>query len=84
MKLSETRHNGETLTLDNLQDSQLLDDRQAGQILGIEVSTLAVWRSTGRYNLPFIKCGRLVRYRAGDIREFLARRTRVHTDSAEV
>lgn len=56
-----------------------VDDKQAAQVLGAKVSTLAVWRSTGRYNLPFLKVGRLVRYRVSDLAEFMSRRTANHT-----
>lgn len=56
-----------------------VDDRQAADTLGVKTSTLAVWRSTGRYNLPFLKVGRLVKYRVSDLAEFLARRTANHT-----
>ena len=38
-------------------------------------NTLAVWRSTGRYNLPFVKIGRLVKYREADLVAFIDRRT---------
>ncbi len=40
--------------------------------LGVPTSTLAVWRSTGRVELPFVKVGGHVRYRPEDIRRFLA------------
>lgn len=59
-----------------------VDDKQAAVALGIKASTLSVWRSTGRYNLPFMKVGRLVRYRLSDLAEFLARRTSEHTGEA--
>lgn len=42
---------------------------------GIPESTQAVWRSTGRYGLPYIKLGRLVRYRRSEIEAWLASRT---------
>ncbi|MGY3944283.1 helix-turn-helix domain-containing protein [Aeromonas tecta] len=54
-------------------------DKQAAEVLDLKVSTLAVWRSTGRYNLPYFKVGRLVKYRVSDLAEFLARRTAHHT-----
>ncbi len=57
----------------------LLDDKQASIALGLKPTTLCIWRSTGRYNLPFLKVGRLVKYRANDLAEFLARRTAGHT-----
>jgi len=59
-----------------------VDDKQAAQAVGVKVNTLAVWRSTGRYDLPFLKVGRLVRYRVSDLAEFLARRTSDHTGEA--
>lgn len=59
-----------------------VSDKQAADVLGVKASTLAVWRSTGRYALPFIKAGRLIRYRVSDLAEFMARRTELHTGSA--
>lgn len=59
-----------------------VDDKQAACALGVKTSTLAVWRSTGRYKLPYLKVGRLVRYRLADLAEFLARRTTSHTGDA--
>tara|TARA_R110000868_G_scaffold6539_1_gene36875 strand:+ start:2640 stop:2900 length:261 start_codon:yes stop_codon:yes gene_type:complete len=56
-----------------------IDDKQAAAALGVKTSTLSVWRSTGRYNLPYRKVGRLVRYRLTDLAEFLERRTSDHT-----
>ena len=54
-------------------------DKQAAEVLAVKATTLAVWRSTGRYNLPYLKVGRLVKYRISDLAEFLARRTAHHT-----
>ena len=56
-----------------------VDDKLAAEALGVKATTLAVWRSTGRYNLPYLKVGRLVKYRISDLAEFLARRTANHT-----
>ncbi len=56
-----------------------VDDKQAAQVLDVKPSTLAVWRSTGRYRLPYLKVGRLVKYRISDLADFLARRTAHHT-----
>ena len=67
------------ISLAGLEPDQLLDPGQAGAILGVEPSTLAVWRSVGRYSLKYIKVGRLVRYRAGDLAEWLEKRARMHT-----
>lgn len=40
----------------------LVDETGAAAILDVSPGTLSVWRSTGRYGLPFIKVGRKVRY----------------------
>ncbi|MNZ98632.1 Helix-turn-helix domain protein [compost metagenome] len=56
-----------------------INDEEAAAVLGVKKSTLSVWRSTGRYDLKFIKVGRLVRYRISDLAEFLARRSANHT-----
>lgn len=56
-----------------------VDDKQAAEVLDVKSTTLAVWRSTGRYRLPYLKVGRLVKYRISDLAEFLARRTAHHT-----
>ncbi|MCQ1549838.1 MAG: helix-turn-helix domain-containing protein [Candidatus Accumulibacter phosphatis] len=55
---------------------ELVDDKTAAQIIGAKPSTLGVWRSTGRYALPFIKVGRMVRYRRSDLEAWLEKRTR--------
>lgn len=52
-------------------NERLLTKEQVSEILGISVGTLAVWRATKRYNLPYVKSGRLVRYRAEDVQGFI-------------
>lgn len=42
---------------------------------GLKENTLANWRSTQRYTIPYVKAGRKILYRRIDIDEFLARRT---------
>lgn len=56
----------------------LLLPTQTAQILHVTTGTLSVWRSTGRYPLKFVKVGRWVRYRYGDILEFIDLRTKTH------
>jgi len=57
-------------------NKSLLDERQAAAKLDVTPGTLSVWRSTGRYALPFIKVGRKVRYRLTDLDKWLDQRTR--------
>ena len=56
--------------------SDLLNEVQAAVILDTSVGTLQVWRSTGRYKIPFIKIGRNVRYKRADIEAWIESRTR--------
>ena len=58
----------------------LLTREEAAARLGVKAQTLAVWASTGRYSLPFIKVGRLVKYRQADLDAFLIGRTRTRTE----
>ncbi|MHC8331862.1 helix-turn-helix domain-containing protein [Pseudomonas sp. LB3P25] len=54
-------------------------ETDAAEVLGVKPSTLSVWRSTGRHNLPYMKVGRLVRYRLSDLAKFLADSTTTKT-----
>jgi predicted DNA-binding transcriptional regulator AlpA len=56
--------------------ADLLDEQAAAALLTVAPGTLSVWRSVGRYNLPFIKIGRKVRYRRSDLLAWLEKRTR--------
>lgn len=69
------------MTTQNLQNliaagAELLDDHAAAALLDVSPGTLSVWRSTGRYNLPFLKIGSKVRYRRADLLAWLEKRTR--------
>jgi len=67
-------HNdGENMNLND--DDTLLTEAETANQLNTKSETLAVWRSTKRYPLPYIKIGRSVRYRQGDVRAFIKSRT---------
>jgi excisionase family DNA binding protein len=51
---------------------RLLDGREAAAILGITYHTLAVWKCTKRQALPYVKIGRLVKYRRADLEKFIS------------
>jgi excisionase family DNA binding protein len=53
----------------------LLTPPEAAAYLGVTESTLCVWRCVGRYNIQFVKVGRLVKYRKSALDAFLERRT---------
>lgn len=56
--------------------ADLLDDHATAALLDVSPGTLSVWRSTGRYSLPFLKIGRKVRYRRSDVETWMQARTR--------
>lgn len=53
----------------------LLSRKEAANYLGISASTLAIWASVKRYNLPYVKIGHLVKYRRSDLDAFIQSRT---------
>lgn len=53
----------------------LLSRAEAAAFLGITSRALAVWACEGRYALPYIKIGRLAKYRLEDLEAFIERRT---------
>ncbi len=54
---------------------KLLTPERVAELLGVTTQTLAVWRCEKRYNLPYVKVGRLVRYPQSAVAEFLSERT---------
>jgi len=59
----------------SLPKNSLITSDQAAAALNLQPNTLAIWRTTKKYSLPYIKVGRRVCYRVGDILEFLESRT---------
>lgn len=54
---------------------ELLSREDAAKYLSVKPQTLALWACTKRYDLPFVKVGRSVRYRREDLDAFLQSRT---------
>ena len=61
--------------IESLKNSDLLTNDQAANYLGVAPNSLAVWRTTKRYPIKYIKVGRLVKYRISDLNTFLESRT---------
>lgn len=59
----------------NQSTDPLLTPPEAAAYIGVTENTLSVWRCVGRYNIPFIKVGRLVKYRKSALDTFLVSRT---------
>jgi hypothetical protein len=51
---------------------QLLNRNAAALFLDIKPNTLATWACNKRYDLPFIKIGRSVKYQLSDLEAFIA------------
>ena len=62
------------------QKSDLLTRKEAAEYLGVTAHTLAVWACFKRYNLPYVKIGRLVKYRRSDLENFIERQTITQLD----
>ena len=52
-----------------------LNAAQVAMMLGVSTQTLAVWRITGQYGLPFIKVGGRVKYTRDAVERWLTART---------
>ena len=61
------------------EQNTLMTRQQAGEYLRVSPDTLAVWATTGRYDLPYVKIGRRVMYRKVDLDAFIEQRVRVRT-----
>lgn len=60
----------------------LMSAEEVSALIGVSIQTLAVWRCSGRYALPFVRAGRRVRYRRSDVEAWLSRRTVGAVDGA--
>lgn len=65
--------------LSALPPSALLTTAEAAAALGLAAETLSNWRCHGRYALPYVRAGRLIRYRVSDLLAWLDRRSQCHT-----
>jgi excisionase family DNA binding protein len=64
-------------------DDPLLSKPEAAAYLSIAEQTISNWLATGRYKLPYVRVGRLIRFRKSDLDAFIARRTVGASDGIE-
>ena len=57
---------------------EYLTPAQVSVLLQIPKTTLAVWRSTGRVRLAYVKLGHAVRYRRAGVDQFIAANSHGH------
>jgi excisionase family DNA binding protein len=60
-------------------EERYLSEGQVAALLGISERTLQAWRYRGGHTPPFLKLGRTVRYRLGDVKQWLRERERRST-----
>lgn len=58
-----------------MEASGLLQPGDVAALLGVPISTLANWRSSG-YGPPYLRVGKYVRYRLVDVEAWIASRVR--------
>lgn len=58
----------------------LFSPSEAAAYIGVTEGTLSVWRCNKRYDIPYIKVGRLVKYRKSALDDWLVSRT-THTNN---
>lgn len=58
-----------------MDNHNLLNNAEAAALLNIKPGTLNIWRSSKRYNLPYVKVGKAVRYKVEDIEAFIEKNT---------
>ena len=64
------------MSVSQLMKNQLRTPEEAAHQLGLTNSnTLAVWRCTKRYDLEFVRVGRLIRYKQEAIDRFIEENT---------
>lgn len=51
--------------------SPMLNREDAAKYLGISSSTLANWACTRKFNIPYFRLGKAVRYRKSDLDAFI-------------
>jgi len=50
---------------------ETLSQEETAEMLGVRTSTLASWRSSGKYGLKYIKIGKKITYMKKDVKEFI-------------
>lgn len=62
---------------------ELLNNVQAAAYIGVTPGTMEVWRCTKRQPIPFIKVGRLVKYRKSALEKYLDNHTVEYVENFE-
>jgi excisionase family DNA binding protein len=68
---STSQQNPQEVTQQEQRADDLLCTKEAADVLKISKVTMEIWRCTRRQNIPYIKIGRAVRYRRGDLENWI-------------
>lgn len=60
---------------------QFYTTEQVSNLIGVQPNTLEIWRHRG-IGPPFVKMGRLVRYKSADLDAWIDRQTRQNTSQS--
>jgi len=64
---------------------RLLDTKQASEFLGLNEKSLANSRYTGTgIRVPYIKLGKIIRYRLSDLESYIENNTFTHTGESKI
>jgi excisionase family DNA binding protein len=58
-----------------IHNDPLFNNDQSANYIGVTPRTMEVWRCTKRHKIPYIKVGRLVKYRKSSLDTFLNQQT---------
>lgn len=62
--------------------TEFFTTEQVSNMLGVQPNTLEIWRHRG-IGPPFVKMGRLVRYKSSDLDRWITEQTRNNTSQGE-
>lgn len=62
---------------------KLLTSREAADYLRVTKTTLCLWRTDKRYNLPYIRFSNKILYRKNDLDAFIAKHSTTAGEEAE-
>jgi excisionase family DNA binding protein len=60
-----------------IDENDLITTAEMARLLKVQPNTLEVWRATKRYDLPYVKIGRSVRYSRSAAAQFISKNTKV-------
>ncbi|MFK8034435.1 MAG: helix-turn-helix domain-containing protein [Hyphomicrobiales bacterium] len=66
---------------DKMSHEGLINTREAAKFLGLSTKTLANWRVSGKFNLPYTKIGERVFYKTSDLMDFVNSNSKQSTSS---